>query len=85
MFKAKLDKTLHANVFNSSYFACKVICKQNVGYHEEGIGENTKGYGKMDAENIVNKHIQHEVIWEQSKGCDGGVLKAEVPQGYAVV
>ena len=53
VLKAKLDKTWYANLFNSTIFACDVICKQNMGYYKEergarGVMVIVAGYGHGD-------------------------------------
>ena len=61
VLKAKLDKTLHAYLFNNS-FACNVIYKWNKDYPKEERTETDygpEGLGKGHAGNIVVNDVEN--------------------------
>ena len=86
VLKAKLDKTLYDNLFNSTtlpvcYMQAKHGLQQRLRIE---IGYGTVWYGKIHAGNIVAwVHLKWgNLRVEQSEGCDCRVLKAEVLLGW---
>ena len=83
MHKAKLDKILHANLFNSTILSAMLYANET-GYYKEKrteISYETEGYKKIHTGNIIAwaHPNQDNSRTEQSEPCNCRVTKAEVP------